>query len=55
LKNIVGNLIIAEHQVDKLRTRLANLVDGYRFQMKSHKVSMHVFRHNNNGIIYHLK
>jgi hypothetical protein len=26
LENIVGNLFIAEYQVDKLRTRLADLV-----------------------------
>jgi hypothetical protein len=27
---LVGSLLIAEYQVDKLRTRLANLVNGYR-------------------------
>jgi hypothetical protein len=33
LENIVGNLLIAEYQVDRLRTRLADLVSGYRPQM----------------------
>jgi hypothetical protein len=28
LENIVGNLFIAEYQVDKLQTRLADLVYG---------------------------
>jgi hypothetical protein len=28
LKNLVGNLLTAEYQVEKLRTRVADLVDG---------------------------
>jgi hypothetical protein len=47
LENIVGNLLIAEYQVDRLRTRLADLVSGYRPQMNKNKVSTHVFKHNN--------
>ncbi|MDQ3838315.1 MAG: hypothetical protein M3297_03490 [Thermoproteota archaeon] len=47
LENIVGNLLIAEYQVDKLRTRLADLVDGFRPKMRFNKVSTHVFKHNN--------
>ena len=47
LENIVGNLLIAEYQVDKLRTRLTELVSGYRDQMNKNKVSTHVFKHNN--------
>ena len=47
LENIVGNLLIAEFQVDRLRSRLAELVDGYRPQMKNNKASTHVFKHNN--------
>ena len=47
LENIVGNLLIAEYQVDRLRSRLAELVDGYRPQMKNNKPSTHVFKHNN--------
>jgi hypothetical protein len=47
LENIVGNLLIAEYQVDRLRSRLAELVDGYRPQMKNNKASTLVFKHNN--------
>ena len=47
LENIVGNLLIAEYQVDRLRTRLDDLVDGYRPQMKNNKASTLVFKHNN--------
>ena len=47
LENIVGNLVIAEYQVDKLRTRLTELVSGYRLQMNKNKASTHVFKHNN--------
>ena len=35
LENVVGNLFIAEYQIDKLRTRLADLVYGYRPKMRS--------------------
>ena len=47
LENIVGNLLIAEYQVDKLRSRITDY--GYRAQMKSNqnKVSTQVFKHNN--------
>jgi hypothetical protein len=47
LENIVGNLFIAEYQVDKLRTRLADLFYGYRPRMSNNKASTHVFKHNN--------
>jgi hypothetical protein len=47
LENIIGNLLIAEYQVDRLRTRLSDLVNGYRPQMKQNKASTHVFKHNN--------
>ncbi|CAN5241891.1 hypothetical protein BH18THE2_BH18THE2_39310 [soil metagenome] len=29
LENIVGNLLMAEYQVDKLRSRLGDVVNGY--------------------------
>ena len=47
LENIVGNLLIAEYQVDKLRSRITDY--GYRAQIKSNqnKVSTQVFKHNN--------
>jgi hypothetical protein len=47
LENIVGNLLIAEYQVDRLSTRLTELVSGYRVHMNKNKVSTHVFKHNN--------
>ena len=47
LENIVGNLFIAEYQVDKLRTRLADVVYGYRPRMSNNKASTHVFKCNN--------
>ena len=47
LENIVGNLLIAEYQEDRLRTRLADLVSGYRPQMMKNKASTLVFKVNN--------
>ena len=47
LENIVGNLLIAEYQVDRLRIRLTDLVSGYRPQMMKNNASTHVFKHNN--------
>ena len=47
LENIVGNLLIAEYQVDKLRARLADLVDGFRTEKSNNKASTHIFKHNN--------
>jgi hypothetical protein len=48
LENIVGNLFIAEYQVDRLRTRLARLGYGYEARMSNNnKASTHVFKHNN--------
>jgi hypothetical protein len=48
LENVVGNLFIAEYQVERLRTRLSNLVYGYGIRMSnSNKASTHTFKHNN--------
>ena len=47
LENIVGNLLIAEYQVDRLRTRLTDVVSGYRPQLMKNNASIHVFKHNN--------
>jgi hypothetical protein len=47
LENIVGNLLIAEYQVDRLRSRLADVVSGYRPQLMKNNASTHVFKHNN--------
>jgi hypothetical protein len=45
LENLVGNLLIAEYQVDRLRTRLSDIVNRYRPQMKHNNISTHVFKH----------
>jgi len=47
LENIAGNLLIAEYQVDRLRTRLSDMITGYRPEMKNNKASTNVFKHNN--------
>lgn len=46
LENIVGNLMIAQYQVDKLRSRLSERVGRYS-SVNNKKPSMHVFKHNN--------
>jgi hypothetical protein len=46
-ENIVGNLLVAEYQVDRLRTRLNDLINGYRPNIKNNKTSTHVFKHYN--------
>ena len=43
----MGNLLIAEYQVDRLRTRLGELVNDYRPKMMKNNASTHVFKHNN--------
>ena len=45
LENIVGNLMIAQYQVDKLRSRLSERVGGYGSAINK-KASVHVFKHN---------
>jgi hypothetical protein len=49
LENLVGNLFIPEYQVDRLRARLADLVEDFRPKMvdNNNKTSAHVFKHNN--------
>jgi hypothetical protein len=46
LENLVGNLLIAEYQADRLRTRLSDIINRYRPQIKNNKASSHVFKHN---------
>jgi hypothetical protein len=46
LENLVGNLLIAEYQVDRLRTRLSDIINRYSPQIKNNKASSHVFKHN---------
>ena len=45
LENIVGNLMIAQYQVDKLRARLSDRVGGYS-SASNRKASAHIFKHN---------
>ena len=45
LENIVGNLMIAQYQVDKLRSRLSERISGYG-SINYKKGSVHVFKHN---------
>jgi hypothetical protein len=45
LENIVGNLMIAQYQVDKLRSRLSERISGYG-SISYKKASVHVFKHN---------
>ena len=47
LENIAGDLFIVEYQVDKLQTRLANVVYGYRPKMSNNNASTQIFKHNN--------
>jgi hypothetical protein len=46
-ENIVGNLLVAEYQVNRLRGRLTDIVSGYRATIKNNKASTHIFKHNN--------
>ena len=45
LENIMGNLMIAQYQVDKLRSRLSERVGGYG-SASNKKSSAHIFKHN---------
>lgn len=45
LENITGNLMIAQYQVDKLRSRLSERVGGYG-SASNKKASAHIFKHN---------
>jgi hypothetical protein len=51
LENVVGNLFIDEYQVDRLRTRLSNLVYGYRLRMSNNKASNNKDPHMYSNII----
>ena len=45
LENIMGNLMIAQYQVEKLRSRLSERVGGYG-SAGNKKASAHIFKHN---------
>ena len=46
LENIVGNMMIAQYQVDKLRSRLSERISGGYGSESNKKASVHVFKHN---------
>jgi hypothetical protein len=46
LENIVGNLMIAEYQVEKLRGRVTEKIGRYGYGTDK-KVSSHMFKHDN--------
>ena len=45
LENIVGNMMIAQYQVDKLRSRLSERIGGYG-SASNKKASVHVFKYD---------
>ena len=45
LENLVGNLIIAEYQVDKLRSKLTGRIGGY-YHLHNIKTSAFAFKYN---------
>jgi hypothetical protein len=45
LENIVGNLMIAQYQVEKLRSRLSETIGGYG-SVSNKKASMQISKHN---------
>jgi hypothetical protein len=46
LENVVGNLMIAEYQVEKLRGRVTEKIGRYGYGTDK-KVSSHMFKHDN--------
>jgi hypothetical protein len=50
LENIVGNLLIAEYQVDKLKDRLVDKVGGRYTRLTDKKQSVHLFKSNDSWI-----
>ena len=45
LENIIGNLMIAQYQVDKLRSRLGERIGGYG-SASNKKTSTNIFKYN---------
>jgi hypothetical protein len=46
LENIVGNLLIAEYQVEKLKDRVVDNLGGRYIRSDSNKQSTHIFKSN---------
>ena len=47
LEKVVGNLMIAQYQVNKLRSKLAGRIGGY-YHLHNIKTSAFTFKHNQN-------
>ena len=45
LENIIGNLMIAQYQVDKLRSKLSERIGGY-LSASNKKASTNIFKYN---------
>jgi len=50
LENVVGNLLIAEYQVERLRDRLIDKVGGRYTRSADKKQSTHIFKNNGTWI-----
>ena len=50
LENIVGNLLIAEYQVEKLNDRLVDKVGGRYTRLTDKKQSTYVFKSNDSWV-----
>ena len=47
LENVVGNLMIGEYQIEKLRGMVTQKIGGYGTYGTDKKVSSHMFKHGN--------
>jgi DNA repair exonuclease SbcCD ATPase subunit len=52
LENVIGNLLVAEYQVYRLRTRLNDLINGYRPRIKHFNTYSNALT---NGMNHHLE
>ncbi len=50
LENIVGNLLIAEYQAEKLKDRLVDKVGGRYTRLIDKKQSIHIFKSNDSWV-----
>ncbi len=46
LENVVGNMLIAEYQVEKLKDRLVEKIGGRYTRLADKKQSTHIFKSN---------
>ena len=50
LENIVGNLLIADYQVEKLRDRVVDKIGGRYTRLVDKKQSTHIFKSNGSWV-----